>query len=221
MRKIFVSSLASKHSMSVDEVLRILAAHIEVWTIVANAKLSNENVEMDFDAVAIPLTEEFVLSIAFNKVWQGDRIKTPKFTFPLKGKEKVITTIVIFKENVSITSDNLFVYEDDLSRFENTFSATTNQENNVHQIQRTLLVDGKTLIPRILWEKKPLPEVCDDMRVAGFKDDAIAYALRNWRGIKNTTEIGTLLRGEEITDSARSKHARKSIKLAGERYYTE
>lgn len=79
----------------------------------------------------------------------------------------------------------------------------------------------KQLIPRKLWEQKPLKKVCDDMRVAKFEDDAIAYALYHWRGIKNITEIGTILRGDAMTESGREKHARKMLKKAGERYYTE
>lgn len=81
---------------------------------------------------------------------------------------------------------------------------------------------GMTLIPRALWEEKKPQQVCSDMRVAGFKDDApIAYALHNWVGIKNMTEIGTILRGDSISHSARDKHARKHLKLAEGRYYTE
>jgi hypothetical protein len=80
----------------------------------------------------------------------------------------------------------------------------------------------KQLIPRKLWEqKKTLQQVCDDMRVAKFGDDAIAYTLHHWLGIKNITEIGTILRGDGITSSAREKYARKMLKKAGERYYTE
>ncbi len=81
---------------------------------------------------------------------------------------------------------------------------------------------GKTLIPRSLWEGKKPQQVCDDMRVAGFKEDApIAYALYTWVGIKNFTQIGTILRKDDITDNAKDKHARKHFKLADGRYYTE
>jgi len=81
---------------------------------------------------------------------------------------------------------------------------------------------GMTLIPRALWEGKKPQQVCDDMRVAGFEEDApIAYALYYWVGVKNFTEIGTILRGDGITNSARDKHARKHFKLAEGRYYTE
>ena len=69
--------------------------------------------------------------------------------------------------------------------------------------------------------KKPLQQVCDDMRVAEFGDDAIAYALQRWRGIRNMTEIGTVLRGQGISDSGRGKYARAKVKEAGERYYTD
>lgn len=79
-----------------------------------------------------------------------------------------------------------------------------------------------TLIPRALWEKKDAQQVCDDMRVAGYDDDApIAHALYYWVGIKNFTEIGTILRGNGIGDSARKKHAQKKLKEAGGRYRTE
>ena len=81
---------------------------------------------------------------------------------------------------------------------------------------------GMTLIPRSLWEGKEPQQVCDDMRVAGFEEDApIAYALYYWIGVKNFTAIGTILRGKGITDSARDKHARKHFKLAKGRYYTK
>lgn len=83
--------------------------------------------------------------------------------------------------------------------------------------------EGMTLIPRSLWEEKKSPQqVCDDMRVAGYTEDApIAHALYYWVGIKNFTKIGTILRGDEISESARDKHARKHWKLAEGRYYTE
>lgn len=80
---------------------------------------------------------------------------------------------------------------------------------------------GMTLIPRSLWAGKNPQQVCDDMRVAGWEDAPIAYALHHWVGIKNLTEIGTILRGDGISGSARYKHARKHLKLAEGRYYTE
>jgi hypothetical protein len=82
--------------------------------------------------------------------------------------------------------------------------------------------EGMTLIPRSLWERKKPQQVCDDMRVAGYSDDApIAHALYYWVGIKQFTEIGTILRGDGIGGSARDKHARKHLKLAEGRYYTK
>lgn len=81
---------------------------------------------------------------------------------------------------------------------------------------------NSTLIPRVLWEKKDPQQVCDDMRVAGHTDDApIAHVLYYWVGIKNFTEIGTILRGDGIGDSARQKHARKKLREAKGRYHTE
>ena len=78
------------------------------------------------------------------------------------------------------------------------------------------------LIPRSLWENKKPQQICADMRVSGHTDDApIAYALHYWVGIKNLTEIGTILRGDGISDSARHKYARKKLKEAEGRYRTE
>lgn len=72
--------------------------------------------------------------------------------------------------------------------------------------------DGKrTYIPRNLWAQKPLQQVCDDMRAAGFKDDAVAYALFHWRGVSNKTELGKLLRGGDLTDGAYYKYANKQL----------
>lgn len=81
--------------------------------------------------------------------------------------------------------------------------------------------EGMILIPRSLWEGKTGQQVCNDMRVAGRDDASIAYALYHWVGIKSITEIGTILRGEGITDSARYKHAQKHLELEKGRYYTE
>lgn len=81
--------------------------------------------------------------------------------------------------------------------------------------------EGMTLIPRSLWQGKEPQQVCDDMRVAGREDAPIAHALYHWVGVKNYTKIGTILRGKEISESARDKHARKHLKLAEGRYYTE
>lgn len=78
------------------------------------------------------------------------------------------------------------------------------------------------LIPRALWEGMKPQQVCTEMRAAGYEDDApIAHALYYWVGVKNFTKIGTILRGDEISESARDKHARKHLKLAEGRYYTE
>ena len=78
------------------------------------------------------------------------------------------------------------------------------------------------LIPRALWEGKKPQQVCADMRIAGHTNDApIAHALHYWVGIKNMTEIGTILRGEDISDSARHKYARKKLKEAEGRYRSE
>jgi hypothetical protein len=81
--------------------------------------------------------------------------------------------------------------------------------------------EGMILIPRSLWEGKKPQQVCNDMRVAGYDDTPITYALYYWVGVKNYTKIGTILRGEDISESARDKHARKHLKLAEGRYYTE
>ena len=81
--------------------------------------------------------------------------------------------------------------------------------------------EGMILISRSLWEGKTGQQVCNDMRVAGHDDTPIAHALHHWVGIKSITEIGTILRGEGITDSARYKHAQKHLEQAKGRYYTE
>lgn len=70
----------------------------------------------------------------------------------------------------------------------------------------------RTYIPRDLWAQKPPEQVCEDMRVAGFGDDAIAYALYNWCGVQNKTEIGRLLRGGDLTDIAYRKYASGKLK---------
>lgn len=94
--------------------------------------------------------------------------------------------------------------------------------NTLSEVTEHRQQEGMTLIPRSLWEGKRPQQVCADMRVAGHTDDApIAHALHYWVGIKNLTEIGTILRGEDISHSARQKHARKELKEAEGRYRTE
>lgn len=71
---------------------------------------------------------------------------------------------------------------------------------------------SETHIPRHLWGEKPPQQVRDDMRAAGYPDDAIAYALYNWRGLQNKTEIGRLLRGGDMVDASYYKYACKQLK---------
>lgn len=70
-------------------------------------------------------------------------------------------------------------------------------------------------IPRHLWAgTKSSEQVCEDMRAAGFGDDAIAYALYNWCGIQNKTEIGRVLRGGDMVDASYYKYATKQLESA-------
>ncbi|WP_417292605.1 hypothetical protein [Desulfovibrio porci] len=101
-------------------------------------------------------------------------------------------------------------------------SLTSSMLGAAPSVAQTETNEDAILIPRALWEKKKPQQVCDDMRVAGYTDDApIAHALYYWVGIKILTEIGTILRGEDISDSARHKYARKKLKEAEGRYRTE
>lgn len=104
------------------------------------------------------------------------------------------------------------------------FPLAVAQQSDTHDSATEALErkEDAILIPRALWEGKEPQEVCNDMRVAGYKEDApIAHTLYYWVGVKNFTKIGTILRGNDISESARDKHARKHFKLAKGRYYTE
>lgn len=77
------------------------------------------------------------------------------------------------------------------------------------------------IIPRHLWENKSAQQVCNDMRAAGYTEDGpIAVVLRDFVGIKNYTEIGTILRGNALTESGRAKHARKKYDEAKGSFFT-
>jgi hypothetical protein len=219
MSKIFIKLICSKFTVKPEDVLRLLAERDIIWAIVPNVTLSNDMLEMEFDAIDLPISEEVALCIAINGIWEGDRI-----TVRHLDEQRVVISQATFKEKISLTSDSLFVRDDDYSRIEPLISEIANQvleHEPLSQNEPVPSKSGKQLILRKLWEQKPLQKACDDMRVAGFGDDAITYALRHWRGITNMTEIGTILRGKEITESGREKHARKVLKTAGERYYTE
>ncbi|WP_394027667.1 hypothetical protein [Desulfovibrio falkowii] len=112
----------------------------------------------------------------------------------------------------------LDAYADDLRNMVFSVHELTHALN---KLERTELEQGNR-IKRSLWENKSPQQVCNDMRASGYKDDSpIAYVLYQCLGIKNLTEIGTHLRGDNITSSARQKYAKKKLNEARGRYETE
>ena len=111
----------------------------------------------------------------------------------------------------------VFTAKKDTPKSSNAFSASlpagqTLPQSGQPDAEPSPPADGeRTYIPRDLWAQKPLQQVCDDMRAAGFKDDAVAYALFHWRGVSNKTELGKLLRGGDMTDGAYYKYAGKQL----------
>ncbi len=76
-------------------------------------------------------------------------------------------------------------------------------------------------IPQHIWANKTAEEIITTMRALGYKDDAIAFTIYKWGGIKNKTEIGTVMRGDEITDSAKRKYINSLLLKANGKYITE
>lgn len=158
---------------------------------------------------------EFISKLLFDSV-AVDKIAAIHYfsvirNYPFIHEVKGITQSLVDSVVRTAKQDTLPILEGDTAQEE------TNLKAQPHQDYKNTV-----LIPRALWEKKLPQQVCDDMRVAGYDDDApIAHALYYWVGIKNFTEIGTVLRGDDIGHSARQKHARKKLKEAEGRFRTE
>jgi hypothetical protein len=113
MSKIFIKSLCSKLRAKPEDVLHLLAEHDIIRGIVPSVALSNEMLKKGFDAIDLPISEEVVLCIATHGKWEGDRM-----TVRHLDEQRVVISQATFKEKVSLTSDNLFVRDDDYSRIE-------------------------------------------------------------------------------------------------------
>ena len=205
------------------------------------------NERTSLNAIDIPLPSEIIICIAKNGKWIGDKIMNIKPFFvqtqDYYSAKKIITVSqLIFNENKLVKTNNLFIKESDYTKImldiSDNFSnfSERNIPQSLQYISNSISNDDsitplenenypskkdKYYIPRNLWEQKPVQKVCDDMRVAKFDDGAIAYALLHWRGIANITQIGTILRGNELTDSGRAKYARTALRKAGDSYYTD
>lgn len=77
------------------------------------------------------------------------------------------------------------------------------------------------IIPKSIWANKSPLEVVADMRAGGFPEDAIAYTLYTWCGIQNKTEIDSIMRNKDISDSAKRKAVSNLLNMAEGRYCTQ
>ena len=218
MEKIFAKSLAHANNADISDILRQLAEYDVIFAIVPNVTLSSNMVEKSFDALDIPIPEEIVLCIASYGAWEGEKMTLR----PMETDNQIfLHSQATFKEKISLTGDSLFVYCKDISAIKLDISLCNEKDDNETMPPLSSEEGERQFIPRELWATKPFQQVCDDMRVAGLGDEAIAYALFNWRGISNHTEIGRILRGNSFASSTLDKHARKSLKKADMRYYTK
>jgi len=140
-----------------EDVLHILAEHEIIWAIVPNVTLSNDMLEMEFDAIDLPISEEVALCIAINGIWKGDRIKIRHLEVQHQDKPTAAISQATFKEKISLTGDSLFVRYDDYSRIEPLISEIANQALEHEPLSQNEPVpskSGKQLILRKLWEQK-------------------------------------------------------------------
>jgi len=144
MKKVFIKSIAAKYKIMPEDILIHLAGHNILLATVPNAKLLIDTPtgtqKVEYDAVDIPISEEVVLCIAANGMWQGDKITiwhtdtkiqywknwtTDKMLYDgtiIEGGHKITSSQVIFKESISLTNNHLFVYEQDFSNIEQEIS---------------------------------------------------------------------------------------------------
>jgi len=139
--KIFIKALACKLKMTPEDALTCLAKYEIIKAIVPKVTLSSDVLEMPFDAVDIPLPELIVLCIAKRGMWEGDDLRIrhleshdeekPRRFFRKDGKApvqqqevqkkiapQVTITVASFEKRTSITSAQLFVFEEDFLRIE-------------------------------------------------------------------------------------------------------
>lgn len=87
---------------------------------------------------------------------------------------------------------------------------------------KQLLTSSPGFIPRSLWADKDVSQSITDMRVAGIPNDGIVYALYNWCGIKNKTELGKLVKPDKgQTDRAYQGFVNKLLNNPTQKWHTE
>jgi hypothetical protein len=143
-KKLYIKSIAHKLKMKPEDLLFHLAEHNIILATVINGMLETDAGEYlqtsKFHHRNIPISEEIVLGIVTDGIWQGKmiiiwhgrtRIKEWKdyrldvdaySEFDPNDYYKPSFTHVTFKEEISLTSNQLFVYEDDFSRIEPTLT---------------------------------------------------------------------------------------------------
>lgn len=82
-------------------------------------------------------------------------------------------------------------------------------------------INEATLIPKHIWANKRPSDVVADMRAGGYPENAIAYALYEWCGLRNKTEVDSIMRNRDISDSAKRKAINSLLRMAEGGYYTE
>jgi hypothetical protein len=152
-KKLYIKSIAHKLKMKPEDLLFHLAEHNIILATVINGTLESDAGEYLQSSVFrhrnVPISEEIVLCIATDGIWQG------KMIIILHGRTQIKEwkdyqidindfdvddpdgyepdryepyfyeprfTHVTFKEEISLTSTQLFVYEDDFSRIEPTIT---------------------------------------------------------------------------------------------------
>lgn len=201
-KKKFLKSIADESKTKIEDILFYLATnnHDIVWAVVANVTLLSDMIEMDFDTIDIPISNEMALYIASNGIWQGDRIKKLRpfeyqyqqrdWTFAKKNdgsdniindkselpgqdevdsadtldntsspdnnqildiKSRKLLTQATFREKISITTNHLFVYENDFSCIEQEINNTKTElsergYNNLYKliwVLKDMLIDDE------------------------------------------------------------------------------
>ncbi len=174
------------------EISHLAVQHI-IRAVVPNVTMANDILAMDFEALSdLPISEAIALCISTHGKWEGDRMKileigpqlrAKRFGLPHKSgtphevqhndntsDEKPIRRVsqAIFKKKIMLTSKNLFVYENEFSLVEEVLSAITGQGA---ELMDPTPEGNKQHIPSNLLAEEPMQQVCDDMKVAKFRDD--------------------------------------------------
>ena len=115
-RMLFLSAIAKvKNFESAREVLAVLIPYNIIYAPVENVTLTSPLVSMDFPITDLPIQEMYLSIIWSRGVWEGNLIQIRSFDVQI-GRYQLFEAR--FDEAISLSLEDLFVYEHDLINLE-------------------------------------------------------------------------------------------------------